>query len=217
MEELSYYKQLPYRLEITHDPVSKLYHAEYPDLPGCAATDKTLKIAIQKAELLKAEWCLQGASGSEKASSENDEYYATHDHDLIDTYMADRKPLRVAAYIRETVPKNGLRSPLELQQHLFESEISGHPGWSFAGTYIDKGEAQLVKNRPGLMSLLADCEAGNIDVVICRSISRLFRFVPDAIKLTNHLVNLTPPVGVYFEKEETFTLSSEGKRNEEKA
>lgn len=207
MEETSYYKQLPYRLEITQDLATKLYKAEYPDLPGCFAIGSTIDRAIHNAEARKAEWF---SKGSHENKEHEEKYYATHDHDMIDQYMRDRMPLRVAAYIRETVPNNGLRSPLILQQKLFETEIAGHPGWIFAGTFIDKGQAQLLKNRPGLLTLISECEAGNIDVVICRNISRLFRFVPDVIKLTDHLKELDPPVGVYFEAEATFSLSAEG-------
>lgn len=112
MEDISYYKQLPCSIESTQDPVTKHFRAGYPDIPGCFATGVTIDKAIRNAETRKAEWFSQRRHDHD---GHDEKYYATHDHDMIDEYMKDRMPLRVAAYIRETVPNNGLRSPLILQ------------------------------------------------------------------------------------------------------
>ena len=116
----------------------------------------------------------------------------------------------MAAYIREVVPNNGLRSPLDLQRQLYENVISGHPSWILAGIYIDKGSAVALEGRPGLTNLLGDCEKGMIDVIICKNISRISRNMMITLDLIHKLEQYDPPIGIYFEAEQIFTLGAEG-------
>ena len=169
----------------------------------------TLELAIRDAEKRKGEWLSEKEHGLNPAENSGSRYYVTHEHDIVDSYMKDRMPLRVAAYIREKVPNNGLRSPLELQRQLYETMISGHPGWQFAGAFMDKGSSLQLKNRPGLQALLASCGKGEIDVIICRNMSRLHESAGTVLEMVQHLADLETPVGVYFEAEETFSLRPE--------
>lgn len=212
MEDRAYYKQIPYRLEIVQDPVTLVFHAEYPDLPGCTASGQTMEEAIRNAEEHKAQMLMGNCTGvdTENHADNIQKFYSTHEHDAIDRYMSDRVPLKVAAYIRETVPRNGLRSPLDLQYQLYESVITGHPGWKLAGIYTDKGNAMQLKNRPGLQQLLRDCEAGKIDIILCKNMKRLFLDISEVIELLQHLADYAPPIGVFFEAENTFSLTAEG-------
>lgn len=201
MEEMDYYKQLPYRLEISPcDGVPK-FRAEYPELPGCQVTGMTLREVIQNAEASKAKWLMENSHTCKS-------YYSTHEHDMIDQYMKERLPLNVAAYIRENVPKNGLRSPLELQRRLYESIIMGHPNWKLAGVFLDKGNAMQLQNRPGLRQLLTACATGQVDVILCKNMSRLFIRAKDVEYFTKQLSVYNPPIAVFFEAEKFLSLSA---------
>ena len=58
VDEMDYYRQLPYRLEITPCEGIPKFCAEYPELPGCRATGMTLEEVIQNAETNKAKWLM---------------------------------------------------------------------------------------------------------------------------------------------------------------
>lgn len=56
--------------------------------------------------------------------------------------------------------------------------------------------------------MMADCEAGKIDMVITKSISRFARNTVDALIYIRKLKLLG--IGVYFERENIWTLDSKG-------
>ena len=199
VDEMDYYRQLPYRLEITPCEGIPKFCAEYPELPGCRATGMTLEEVIQNAETNKAKWLMENNHFCKR-------YYSTHEHDLIDHCMEERFPLKVAAYIRENIPKNGLRSPIELQHRLYESVIMGHPGWKLAGVFWDKGNAMQIQNRPGLRQLVAACAAGQVDVILCKNMSRLFVRREDIEGFTKRLSEYDPPIAIFFEAEKFLSL-----------
>lgn len=207
MESLDYYRQIPMRLEIMSDRKTGLFMASYLELPGYVAYGKTMREAIKEAEENKGKWYSDYNSYQIEENKEQHHGIASHEHDIIDQYTKDRRPLRVAAYIREVIPRNGLRSPIVLQRYLYESMISGHPGWVLVDTYIDTGNAMPLKDRPGLSRLLRDCCSGKVDVIICKNSFRLFRNSGTLIELIHNLAEFDPPVGVYFEAERTFSLA----------
>lgn len=57
--------------------------------------------------------------------------------------------------------------------------------------------------------MIADCEAGKSDMVITKSISRFVRNTMDALVYIRKLKLLGS--GVYFEREDIWTLDSKGK------
>ena len=51
--------------------------------------------------------------------------------------------------------------------------IEKREGWILAGVYADEGTSGTVKKkRDGFLRLLQDCEAGKIDMLLTKSISR---------------------------------------------
>ncbi|MFR3384971.1 MAG: recombinase family protein [Lachnospiraceae bacterium] len=54
--------------------------------------------------------------------------------------------------------------------------------------------------------MIEDCEAGKIDLIITKSVSRFARNVVDCIRYVRELSSLRPPVGVFFETEHLNTL-----------
>ena len=57
--------------------------------------------------------------------------------------------------------------------------------------------------------MIDDCRAGKIDLIITKSVSRFARNLVDAISIVRELSQLRPPVAVYFETENIFTLDKD--------
>ena len=117
---------------------------------------------------------------------------------------------RVAAYCRVSTGMDGQLVSLETQRSHYEELISSNPEWIFAGIYYDEGITGTSKEkRPALMQMVADCEAGRIDRVLTKSLSRFARNTTDCLELVRKLLGLG--VTIYFEKEnlDTGTMESE--------
>ena len=107
---------------------------------------------------------------------------------------------RVAAYARVSTNKEQQVESYETQKAVYQKMIEETPGWEFAGIYADKGKtATNVKHRPGFQQMIADAEAGKIDIILVKSISRFSRNVGNCQEYVDRLrVN---DVTVIFEKE----------------
>ena len=107
---------------------------------------------------------------------------------------------RVAAYARVSTNKEQQEESYETQKAVYQKMIEETPGWEFAGIYADKGKtATSVKRRPGFQQMIADAEAGKIDIILVKSISRFSRNVGNCQEYVDRLrIN---DVTVIFEKE----------------
>lgn len=75
--------------------------------------------------------------------------------------------------------------------------------------YYDEGvSGTRMANRNGLSKMLEDCEAGKIDFIIIKSISRFARNTTECLKAVRNLIKLK--VFIYFEKENINTLDAKG-------
>lgn len=91
----------------------------------------------------------------------------------------------------------------------YEHYIEAHPNWIFAGLYVDKGiTGTSTKKREGFNQMIKDALAGKIDLIITKSISRFARNTVDMLTTVWNLKDAG--VGVYFEKENLYTLDSKG-------
>ena len=54
--------------------------------------------------------------------------------------------------------------------------------------------------------MIEDCQAGKIDLIITKSVSRFARNILDCIGHVRELAKLKPPIGVFFETENLYTL-----------
>lgn len=121
---------------------------------------------------------------------------------------AKKKLLRVAAYCRVSTDSDAQLESLEAQKQHYESYISGRDDWKFAGLYFDEGISGTKKDRrPELLRMINDCEAGKIDFIITKSISRFSRNTTDCLEMVRKLLELNIPI--YFEKENLNTSSME--------
>ena len=119
-----------------------------------------------------------------------------------------RKP-RVCAYCRVSTDMDTQALSYELQVQNYTEYITGNPDWEFAGIYADRGiSGTSLKHREDFKRMIADCEAGKIDLIVTKAVTRFARNVVDAITTVRMLKALDPPVGVYFETERINTLDT---------
>ena len=81
--------------------------------------------------------------------------------------------LRVCAYCRVSTDSEEQLNSLEAQKKYYSEYIKNHDNWQFKGLYFDSGISAVNKEkRHGLLKMVQDCEAGNIDLIVTKSISR---------------------------------------------
>ena len=84
-----------------------------------------------------------------------------------------------------------------------------HPNYELIGVYADEGiTGTSTKKRENFKKMIADCEAGKIDRIIVKSISRFARNTLDCLNYVRRLKELG--IGVTFEKENIDTLDAKG-------
>lgn len=127
----------------------------------------------------------------------------------VDFYDADVHQ-RVAVYVRVSTDNLGQETSYELQKNYYEEFVLKHPNWSLVKIYADKGiSGTSTKHRVALNQMLADSRAGEIDLIITKSVSRLARNTVDCITMVRNLAELRNPVGVFFESECIFSLNED--------
>ena len=114
---------------------------------------------------------------------------------------------RVAAYCRVSTDQEAQSTSYELQCEYYTQHIAAKDNWILAGIYADEGlSGTQMKKRDQLLRLLDDCRGGKVDMILTKSISRLSRNVVDCLTIIRELKGLSPPVEVYFEKENLSSL-----------
>ena len=121
-----------------------------------------------------------------------------------------KKRKRVAAYCRVSTDNEGQLSSLELQMAAFRTQIEMRPDWELVDIYADEGiSGARAEKRPEFQRMIRDCEAGKIDYIITKSISRFARNTVQCLQYIRHLQSCG--VQLLFEKEniDTGTAFSE--------
>lgn len=117
--------------------------------------------------------------------------------------------LRVAAYCRVSTDTDEQATSYETQVEHYTEYISNNPKWTLAGIYADDGiSGTNTKNRTEFNRMIEACMAGEIDMVISKSISSFARNTLDCLKYIRQLKAQNIPV--YFEKEGINTLDAKG-------
>lgn len=115
---------------------------------------------------------------------------------------------RVCAYCRVSSDSHEQLQSFTAQIEHYTAMIEKNFEWQFCGVYADEGISGTSKSkRDEFLRLIRDCEAGKVDMVITKSISRFARNTKDSIETIRLLKSLG--IGVYFEKENINTLSGE--------
>ena len=104
----------------------------------------------------------------------------------------------------------------ELMFHSFSAQVShysqliqSNPQWQYAGVYADRGISGTgTKKRAEFNRMIADCEAGKIDIILVKSVSRFARNTLDLLQTVRHLRELG--ISVRFEEQNIDSLTDEG-------
>jgi len=97
---------------------------------------------------------------------------------------------------------------ISAQMDFEKEDIQENLAWEYVGTYTDIKSGRTISSRPGFQSLLADCEAGKIDMIYTKSISRFGRNCVDFLVTLRRLKELK--VDVFFYNEQIHLLSQAG-------
>lgn len=127
----------------------------------------------------------------------------------VDFYDNDAHQ-RVAVYVRVSTGDPNQTSSYELQKKYYEEFVVRHPNWTLVKIYADEGiSGTSVTHRAAFNQMIADCNAGRIDLIVTKSVSRFARNIMDCIGMVRQLSALKPPVGVFFEMEAIFSLKED--------
>lgn len=116
---------------------------------------------------------------------------------------------RVAVYARVSTDDPRQTSSYELQKNHYEDIVRQHPNWILIDIYADEGiSGTSLRHRDSFVRMIRDCEAGKIDLILTKSVSRFARNILDCIGYARQLSAMRPPIGIYFETERIYTLNS---------
>jgi site-specific DNA recombinase len=123
--------------------------------------------------------------------------------------QAEKPKLRVAAYCRVSTDTEEQETSYETQVSHYTEYINSHEGWQLAGIFADDGiSGTNTKKREQFNKMIDECMAGNIDMVITKSISRFARNTLDCLKYIRKLKEKN--IAVWFEKENINTMDAKG-------
>ena len=115
---------------------------------------------------------------------------------------------RVAVYARVSTDDPRQTSSYELQKNHYTDLVNRREDWELVDIYADEGiSGTSLKHRDSFIRMIADCKAGKIDLIVTKSVSRFARNVLDCIGYVRQLAAMSPPIGVFFETENIYTLN----------
>ena len=118
------------------------------------------------------------------------------------------KQRRVAAYARVSTASDEQLNSVEAQKDYFAKLIHQRPDWVFVGVYADEGiTGTSINRREAFNRMVTDALAGNIDLIVTKSISRFARNTVDTLNTIRQLKAAN--VEVFFEKENIVTVSKQ--------
>ena len=118
------------------------------------------------------------------------------------------KLLRTAAYARVSSGKDAMLHSLSAQVSYYNNMIQSNPEWLFCGVYADEALTGTKDTRENFQKLISECRAGNIDLIITKSISRFARNTVTLLETVRELKELG--VDVYFEEQNIHSISPDG-------
>ena len=112
---------------------------------------------------------------------------------------------RVCAYCRVSTDSREQQNSFIAQTAYYEELIGKRSDWEYAGIYADEARSGTkLQKRDDFLRMIKDCEAGKVDMIITKSVTRFARNTVDSIKAIRKLKLLG--VAVFFEKENINTL-----------
>lgn len=112
---------------------------------------------------------------------------------------------RVCAYVRVSTDNLEQKTSYEAQRDEYTQRITKNPDWIFEGIYADEGiSGTSTKNRKQFNLMIEKARAGQIDIILTKSISRFARNTVDALNYIRELRQIN--VEIIFEKENISSL-----------
>lgn len=122
-----------------------------------------------------------------------------------------RPKKKVCAYCRVSTDSAKQHTSYVAQTEYYKQYIESQAEWEFAGIFADEAKsATKVKNRDEFQRMVKECEKGNIDMIITKSITRFARNTVDSIETIRKLKALG--ITIYFEKENINTMSEQSEQ-----
>ena len=158
----------------------------------------------------------QKLSAAEQRKQRIRERYRGVDPDELDVIPAapqenfyeDSNEKRVGVYARVSTDDPRQTSSYELQKNHYLDVIDRHPGWKLYKIYADEGiSGTSLQHRDAFVQMIKDCKEHKLDLIVTKSVSRFARNVLDCIGYVRELAALNPPIGVFFETENIYTLN----------
>ena len=115
---------------------------------------------------------------------------------------------RVAAYARVSSGKDAMLHSLSAQVSYYSDLIQKRRDWLYCGVYADEAMTGTKDDRANFQRVLDDCRAGEIDLILTKSISRFARNTVSLLQIVRELKDLG--VDVFFEEQNIHTMSADG-------
>ena len=115
---------------------------------------------------------------------------------------------RVAAYARVSSGKDAMLHSLSAQVSYYSDLIQKRRDWLYCGVYADEAMTGTKDDRANFQRMLDDCRAGEIDLILTKSISRFARNTVSLLRIVRELKD--EGVDVFFEEQNIHTMSADG-------
>lgn len=116
--------------------------------------------------------------------------------------------LKICAYVRVSTEHKGQLDSLQNQTEYYQKKFALNSEFEFCGIFSDAGISGAKKARPGFVAMIEKAKAGELDLIVTKSISRFARNTLILLESVRELKELG--VGVIFEEQGINTLNSEG-------
>mgnify|MGYP002586500696 FL=1 len=123
--------------------------------------------------------------------------------------ITNKKKRRVAAYARVSTDQEEQLTSYEAQVDYYTNYIKSRDDWEFVDVYTDEGiSGTSTKHREGFNKMVKSALAGDIDLIITKSVSRFARNTVDSLTTIRKLKDIG--CECYFEKENIWTFDGKG-------
>ena len=87
----------------------------------------------------------------------------------------------------------------EIQKNYYANLLANSSDAELVRVYADEGSGRTTQGRPKFQQMIRDCEAGKIDIIYTKSISRFSRNMLDCVTVVRRLKEMG--ISVIFERE----------------
>ena len=113
----------------------------------------------------------------------------------------------VGVYLRIGARTVNAVQTIEMLTQNYRSFVESQPGWHLCKFYIDEGSAKRKSGQTAFLEMIDDARNHRINWVVAQGLGRFSKNVDAAIEAIHELAGLDPPVGVYIEAENIYSLS----------